>query len=185
MSDAYGTIALTLSLDFKGDIHKLRDSLNRFSWSNDNEQWDIDDEGYLFCQSGYDTTPQYPCAFPQYRFAVDVFIEGLGRHRTLNPTGEKILEALEEGEEVYSKDCNLELITQIIAPSIYIGSIEIGSIYSWRDGSFKAINLSIDAEHNAKAIVFYSGYGNDKSTEEYVYKRTKSALEEFMSEGVK
>ena len=157
MSDAYGTITLTLSSGFKGDIHKLRDSLNRFSWSNDNEQWDIDGGGYLYCRSGYDTTLQYPTAFPGYRFAIDVLNEDFSCQRIFSPSGSQILQAIEDGDDIQYEDCDLELVTQIIAPAIKEGYIELDSVYSWRDGSFKAMTLTIDAEHNAKSVVFYSG----------------------------
>ena len=51
--------------------------------------------------------------------------------------------------------------------------------------SFKAISLTIDAAHNSKVTIFYSGHGSEKSsTEEYEYKWSTPSLEELELGGI-
>lgn len=183
MSDAYGTITATLSLDFKGDVENICGILNRFSWSNDSEHWDIDPDENLICFSGYERTLQHPNAFPNYRFAIDVNDENHSHQRIYNPTADQIIEALETGNEVLEEDCDLEMIVDLLGPHIHHGWIEIASFCRWKDESFKVITLLIDDRFNSKLTIFYSGDREKKSyTEDITYQKVKSSLENFISE---
>ena len=185
MSDAYGSITATLSIDFKGDIENLCALLNRFSWSNDGEQWIIAPDENLMCFSGYERTLQYPKAFPNYRFAIDVNDENHSHQRIYNPTAEQIIEAFENGDEVFEEDCDLEMIVDLLGPHIHHGWIEIAIFCRWKDESFIASTLLIDDEFNSKLTTFYSGDRYKKSNTEVIrYQKVKSSLQNFMS-GIK
>jgi len=180
MSDDYGKISINLPPNFKADVGELRYTLNRFGWSNDHEQWDIDYQDHPFCHSSFNRTLQYPTAFPYYRYAIDVMDDDLTIRRINSPSGPEIVQAIEDGDDIFSEECDLDLITRIFAPTIKEGWIEIFSISSSKDGSFRAITLIIDASYNSKVTIFSSGYGCEKSsTEEYVYQWSTPSLEEL------
>lgn len=187
MSDAYGTITATLSSNYRGRLEELCGALNQFEWGNSHEEWEVSPYGdYIVYESFFGEQIQYPTAYPDYRYAIDTLDKDYSHKRIYTPSTQEIEVAISEGFEILTEGCDLEFITQKIAPAIKSGWIEIVSYSTSKDGSADMGALNIDSEFKASYTFIGTGNQDKKSRIRTVkYEPAETFISKLLSESTR
>ncbi len=160
MADAYG--AIIVCGDFEGEIDSIVETLNRFQWTADGDEFKrVGDKIWM---SSYGV--QYPTVFPSR----GGMLFGDGRKCFLDEASHLLVEEWEnEGGDMFEEEYNLESLVKAIAHLLTSGTLELVASANEKSRYAYFERIAIRSDGNAERHYFRSFWQSG----------TKSCSEEF------